>query len=339
MSRPLKAGVIGLGIGERHIVGYQSIPNVEVKAVCDINPAQLAEVADRRDIRDRYTDWRPLVADPEIDVVSICSYDDAHAEQVVGAFQNGKHVFVEKPLALHPRESEAILEAWQESGSTLQMSSNLILRRSPRFIDLKARLQAGAFGRITYVEGDYLHQILHKITEGWRGKMPFYCVTYGGGIHLIDLMRWLIDDEIVEVSSMGTTVLAPESTYRYPDLIVSLLRFAGGALGKSVTHFAPTRTKFHALRLYGTERTFINDLPHGQEFTGDDPEHDVHQNTVPYPAMEKGDLLPDFVEALQHGRPPLVTMSDVFRVMDVCFACWSATESGRTTPVRYLLPP
>lgn len=338
-SRSLKAGVIGLGVGERHVVGYQSIPGVEVAAICDVRPDHLTVVADRRGVARRYTDWRKLVADPDIDVISVCSYDDAHAEQVIAAFRNGKHVFVEKPLALHPRESEAILEAWQAAGGHLQLSSNLILRRSPRFMDLHGRIRAGEFGRITYVEGDYLHHILHKITEGWRGRMPFYCVTYGGGIHLIDLMRWLVGEEITEVSGMGSKVLAPESAYRYPDLIVSLLRFEGGALGKSVTHFAPTRTKMHALRVYGTERTFINGQPEALEFTGDDPATDVHRNTVPYPAMEKGDLLPDFVEALLEGRRPLITMADVFRVMDVCYACWSATQSGQTTPVRYLLDP
>ncbi len=123
-------------------------------------------------------------------MVSICSYDDAHAQQVISALRAGKHVMVEKPLTLHRKDAEQILRAQQDSGRIL--TSNLILRHSPRFREIRRMIRAGEFGDIFYLEGDYIHQILWKLTEGWRGRMDFYCVTYGGGIHLIDLMRWLL---------------------------------------------------------------------------------------------------------------------------------------------------
>ena len=83
MQRPISAGVIGLGVGERHVIGYNSIPSCRVLAVCDIDPVRLKEVADRHDVPRRHTDFRRLVEDPDIDVVSICSYDDSHAEQTI----------------------------------------------------------------------------------------------------------------------------------------------------------------------------------------------------------------------------------------------------------------
>lgn len=330
----VRAGVIGLGVGEQHVLSYRAIPGCEVVSVCDIDPVKLAEVADRHGIARRHADWQSVVDDPDIDVVSICSYDDGHAEQAIRAFRNGKHVMVEKPVALDRAEMDAVLRAQQDSGKLI--TSNLILRRSPRFIQIRDMVKAGEFGEIFYLEGDYIHNILWKITEGWRGKMGFYCVAYGGGIHLIDLMRWIMGQEITEVSGMSNKILTRNSPYRFDDTIVGLLRFSEGALAKTLTTFGPQRPKFHALNLYGTRLTFINDAPDGKLFSSDDPADEVAV-TTPYPGMLKGDLLPDFVAAIREGREPIVGTQDVFQVMSACLALWESIQFGRTVSVPRLL--
>jgi predicted dehydrogenase len=241
---------------------------------------------------------------------------------------------VEKPVALHRHEAEAVLRAQQDSDCYI--TSNLILRRSPRFVALREMIAAGRFGDIFYLEGDYIHQILWKIVTGWRAKMDFYCVTYGGGIHLIDLLRWMLREEVVEVCGMGNKLLTRVSDFRYPDTIVNLLRFEGGALAKSLTTFGPQRPQIHALNIYGTRLTFVNDLPDGKLFEGDDPADEAPLR-IPYPAVEKGDLLPDFVEAIRDRREPEVGARDIFRVMDVCFAAWESVQAGRTVKVSYLI--
>ena len=329
----LRAGVIGLGVGEAHIRSYQAIPGIKLAAICDLDPDRLSDIGGHYDIAGRHTDYRHITEDPDIDVVSICSYDDCHAEQLISAFQNGKHVMVEKPVVLHRHEAEAVYRAFADSGR--KITSNLILRQSPRFREVKAMIAAGAFGDVFYMEGDYLHQILWKITEGWRGKMDFYCTFYGGGIHLVDLMRWLIGEEVDRVSAMANDILTRETAYRFPDFIVALLRFRNDTIGKCAAMLGPQRTKFHSLNVYGSKLTFVNDLPHGKLFTSDDPA-DEKVVTTPYPGMEKGDLLPDFIDAILTDREPEVGARDVFRVMDVCFAVWEAAQSGGTVRVSYL---
>jgi predicted dehydrogenase len=329
----LRVGVIGLGVGERHLVAYQEA-GCEVVAVCDIDPKHLAEVGARYDIGRLEQDYHKLTEAPDIDALSICSYDDAHVEQAVSALRNGKHVFLEKPLALRREDAETLLRAYQESGC--RISSNLILRQSPRFIEIQQRVRSGELGEIFHVEADYVHQILWKLTEGWRGKMDFYCVVYGGGIHSIDLMRWVIGKEITEVSGMSSKILTRDTAYRFDDTFVNLFHFEGGATGKVLTTLGPQRTKFHALTVYGTEGTFVNDRPHAKFFDGDEPENE-HQVTTPYPGMEKGDLLADFIEAIREGREPAVSARDMFRVMDVCFAAWESVQQHRTLPVSYMI--
>ncbi|MEQ9491123.1 MAG: Gfo/Idh/MocA family oxidoreductase [Alphaproteobacteria bacterium] len=327
-------GVIGLGVGERHIAGYRAIDGVHVKAVCDIDPEKLRAVADRCDVPDRHTDYRKLLADPEIDAVSICSYDDAHADQAELAFKSGKHVMVEKPVALNRQDLERVVRAQQDSG--LILTSNLILRQSPRFIELQKQVENGDLGDLFYLEGDYLHQILWKITKGWRGRMPFYCVTYGGGIHLIDLLRWIAGREVTEVTAMAAKRLTANSAFPYPDTMTTLMRFEDEILAKSTTAFGTQRPIMHTLNVYGSKASFENASPTARFFTGDRPE-DETAVTTPYPAIEKGDLLPAFVEAVRTGGEARVSARDVVRVMDICFAAWDAVEQRRTVPVTYTL--
>ncbi len=329
----LRAGIIGLGVGEAHLRSYQQIEGVEVAAICDIDPRRLDDIGDRYRIGARHGDYRAITEHPEVDLVSICSYDDCHAEQLLSAFNNGKHVMVEKPVVLHRHEAEAVYRALTDSGR--KITSNLILRRSPRFREVKQLIEQGAFGDIFYIEGDYLHQILWKITEGWRGRMDSYCTFYGGGIHLVDLMRWLMRDEIDEVSAMANDVLTRGTRYRYPDFFVALMRFRSGAIAKCATSLGAQRTKFHALNVYGSKLTFVNDMPNAKLFAGDKDEDEAAMS-VPYPAMEKGDLLPDFIDAIRTGRKPEVDEIDIFRVMDVCFAVREAAERGGTVKVQYL---
>ena len=333
--RTIRAGIIGLGVGERHLVSYNATPGCEVVAICDFDGERLRRVGDRHSIDQRFTDWKRITEHADIDVVSICTYDDCHAHQAVSAFLHGKHVMVEKPVALHKHDAEAVVRAMEDSGRFI--TSNFILRQSPRFKALKAMIKAGDFGDLFYIEGDYIHQILKKITKGWRGNMDFYCVTYGGGIHLIDLMMWLMDGQkVVEVNGMGNKILTRNSSYPFPDTIVNLLKFEEGALAKTVTTFGPRRPQIHALNLYGSKLTFVNDVPDAKLFYGDRASDEVAM-TVPYPAYDKGDLLPEFIDAIREEREPQVGARDVFRTMDVCFSAWESVCRRETVAVDYII--
>lgn len=330
----LRAGIVGLGVGERHLVSYKKIRGVEVHAVCDINEEHAQRVAREYDVPRYSTDYRSVTEDPEIDVVSICSYDEAHVEQALSAFRHGKHVMIEKPIALYRKDAEVLLRAQQDSGKFI--TSNLILRESPRFKEVKRQIEQGFFGDVFAIEGDYIHDILWKITRGWRGKMNYYSTIFGGGIHLIDLMRWLLGQEVTEVCGMGNKVLTRDSDYRFDDTFVNVFRFSGGTLGKCMSTYGPQRTKFHSLNVFGSKRTFMNDIPNAKLFDGDQPENE-QVVTTPYPGMKKGDLLPEFIEAIRAGHEPNVGSRDVFRVMDICFAASEAAATGRTVTVKFLI--
>jgi predicted dehydrogenase len=327
----IKAAIIGLGVGEQHIQGYRSHPACDVVALCDLDEQKLESCRSRYPGVRTSTDAVEILTDPEIDVVSIASYDNYHYEQVALAIRHGKHVFVEKPLCLFEEEARDLRRALAERPD-LKLSSNLILRRSPRFMAVRDLLRAGRLGDPYYLESDYNYGRLHKLTEGWRGALDFYSVVYGGGVHAVDLLRWLIGERVVEVSSYGNRVASRGSQFQRDDFVVSLLKFESGTIGKISANFGCVSPHFHTLVIYGTKATFINDVKSGRLIESRDPDHKGTQITEEYPGTHKGDLIYSFVDSIVHGTCAEVTTDDVFDTMSVCFAIEQSLAEGQ--PVR-----
>lgn len=333
--RLLRAGVIGLGVGEQHIAGYESHPACKVVAICDIDEQRLAEVGARHPTLARTSDPAELLADRQIDVISVASYDDAHFEQIRSALEHGKHVFAEKPLVLHEHEAHTIRALLREHPG-LQLSSNVPLRLSPRFEELRERIARGELGEIFHLEGDYDYGRRHKLTDGWRGDLPYYSVVLGGAIHLVDLLLWLTGLKALEVTSAMSSSIATRGTkFRHPDFVMATLALEGGATMKITANLGCVSPHFHGVRIYGTQATFHNGLPNGVLYTAGDAGEPVCQEPVTsaYPGVHKGDLIHSFVESIVSGAPARVTAADVFDTLAVCFAIERALVSGGREPV------
>jgi len=331
----LRVSIIGLGVGEGHIAGYQSHPGCEVVALCDSSDERLAMAREEYPGMKLTGNADEVLQDPKIDVVSIATYDNYHYGQVVQAIDNNKHVFVEKPLCLYEKEATHIRELLREKPD-VRMSSNLVLRMSPRFRLLKRMIVDGDLGQLFYVEGDYNYGRLHKITDGWRGKIDFYSVVYGGGVHIVDLLLWLTGDRVTEVAAYGNDISAKDTSFRYNDMVVCILKFQSGIVGKVAINFGCVSPHFHTLQVYGTKATFVNGLEHGIVYESRDPARSGREILEAYPGVQKGALIYSFVDSILHGTPAEVSMEDVFRTMSVCFAIEKATHQSGSVMVGYI---
>lgn len=329
----LRVGVIGLGIGRQHAEYLDAHPGCEVTTLCDLSEARLEEAARSLPGRKQTTRAEEVVGDPELDLVVVASHDDVHHEQVSAALRNGKHVFVEKPVCLRRDEAEEIRKLLRERPH-LQLSSNLVLRLSSRFRELKRRIDAGAFGRIFCVEADYQYGRLHKITEGWRGRIDAYSVVLGGGVHMVDLLLWLTGDRVEEVVAMGTDIASRGSRFRPNDTVLALLRMRSGAIAKIGANFGCARPHFHGLSVYGTAATFESRPESGLYYTSSDPQAAPEVSEAPYRDYRRPELLWSFVDSILGAGRPLVSCEDVFRSAAVCFAIDEAQRTGQ--PVKVL---
>jgi predicted dehydrogenase len=335
MSKHLGVGVIGLGVGEQHAAAFDRHPDCRLVAICDLDEARLHRVAARYPGVGCHVRAEDLIHDHDVAIVAVASYDRDHARHILGSLKAGRHVFSEKPMCVDESEADAIRAALANRPG-LRLSSNTILRMSPRFRTLREEIAEGRMGRIYYAEADYNYGRLHKLTEGWRGRDPRYSVMLGGGIHMIDLLLWLVGSEVVEVSGYGNALASRTagSTFQGNDLAVGLLRFADGTVGKVAANFGCVYPHFHRLSVYGTEATFENALPHALRYTSRDPDRAPEQVAGGYPGIGKGDLIPSFVDAVLGRGQPIVSEQDVFSALSVCFAIDRAIATGRPEAVR-----
>ncbi len=330
----LRAAVIGLGVGQQHIKAYDSHPACAVTTLCDICPTKRDELSQEYPELDIVADPRAVLSDPAIDVVSIASYDDAHAEQIVLALEHGKHVFVEKPLCLDIEELRQVRAILQQRPQQ-RLSCNLILRLSPRFQLVRQMIRRGRMGRLFHVEGEYNYGRVHKLTQGWRGRIPNYSVVLGGAVHLIDQLLWLTGERIVQVAAFGNGIGTAGSAFAGNDMAAALLRFASGMTGTVTANFGCVRPHGHGLTICGTEATFVNDDPHGRLYTSRDASSSPQIITADHPGAAKGDLIANFLDSILGCSQPQITQRERFETMFVCLAIQRAQREQRIVEVEY----
>jgi predicted dehydrogenase len=331
--KKLRAGVIGLGIGNQHALAFLEHDDVELVAVCDLDRERVHKATAEWSGVAGYQNAEDLLASG-LDVVAIASYDHDHVHQVVKALTHGIHVFAEKPLCVSDTELAQIGDALDRD-PRLRLSSNTILRRSPRFIDLRESIDRGSFGKLFYVEADYVYGRFHKITQDWRGESPGYSVMLSGGIHMVDLLLWLTGDPIVEVSSFGNNLAGREANSPFPgaDLVAALLRFESGLTGKVTANFASVYPHFHRVLAYGTKATFENRLGAAELWESRDAAVPPKLLNTPYPGVRKGDLIPSFIDGILGRGAPLVNEDDVFATMQACLAINQSLREGKNVRV------
>lgn len=332
--KKLNAGVIGLGVGERHIAGYLSDDRCNVVKICDTNEKKLNEVAKKYIKCQSSTNPEEILNDPNINLVSIASYDVSHAYQVVKAIENGKHVFVEKPICLSQDEFESIEKALLKNPS-IKLSSNFVLRSSPEFIDLKNNFEKNNFGNLYYLEGDYNYGRVHKLTEGWRGDIPFYSVMHGGGIHLIDLLTWIIKKQVIEVIGVGNKIVTKNTKFKFLDMVSSFLKFEDDAIAKITANFGSATPHFHRLSLYGTKSTYYHDYKSGIYFNGRGDKSNRTEFKYNFDKNKKINVLKSFVCSILDDSKPKVTCKEVLNAMAISLAIEKSLNSRKWEKVNY----
>ena len=330
----ISVGVIGLGVGEKHVEAYQELEATSVKSVFDLDRKQAEHIGKKYNckVAESYSE---ILEDSDIKIVSIASFDDAHYEEVLAAFDAGKHIFVEKPLCRTEEELKKVVSAWRKHNGSLKLFSNLILRSAPLYIWLKREIESGGFGEIYSFDCDYLYGRINKITEDWRKDVDNYSVMEGGGVHMIDLMLWLTGQRPGRVATVGNRICTKDTAFRYNDFMSATLEFSSGLIGRVTANFGCVHEHHHIMRIFGTEATFIYDdqgaRVHRTRVQGEKPEM---ISLCPLQA-HKGRLIPEFVQAVENNTNFDKRTQEIFDGISVCAASDEALVSGEKKEIEY----
>ncbi|MCU6712679.1 Gfo/Idh/MocA family oxidoreductase [Paenibacillus sp. J5C_2022] len=189
--KPVQIGVIGTGsISSMHLNSYEKSEEATIYAVCDLNEERARKAAEKYGAEKVYTDYRELLADPNIEAVSICTWNNSHAEISIAALEAGKHVLVEKPLCRTVEEALKVQEAVEKTGKILQVG--FVRRYDTNAQLLKGLAEKGEFGEIYYAKAQTFRRLGNP--GGWFSDIE----RSGGGplidigVHVIDLCWYLM---------------------------------------------------------------------------------------------------------------------------------------------------
>lgn len=269
---PLNVGIIGYGwTATAHINAINHGAGGRVTTVCSSRPLDAAELAARH--------GSPLVvvnevsalfSDPAIDVVSITGYPWDHAGLAIAAAQAGKHVILEKPMALSLPDLRRVQKAIHAAG--VKFCICFECRWSSQFLGIKAMLDAGKLGRVHYGEVDYYHG-----SGPWYGQYRWNITQRGGGssllsagCHALDALLLCMDGEVEEVTAYATQSANPIfQKYEYPTTSVTLLKFTDGRVGKCASVIDCVQPYYFHTHLVGSEGSILD-----QKFALNSPEYD-----------------------------------------------------------------
>jgi myo-inositol 2-dehydrogenase/D-chiro-inositol 1-dehydrogenase len=221
-------GLIGAGrIGRLHAENLaRRLPDADLRRVSDVQPAAAASCADAFGIPGRGSDYREILADPEIKAVVICSPTDTHTRIIEEAAAAGKHIFCEKPIDPDLARIDRALAATRRAGVILQIGFNR--RFDPSFRRVRSAIERGEIG-----EPSQLHIISRD-----PGPPPIEYIRVSGGlfmdmtIHDFDMAQYLLGPDVVEVYATGSVRVDPAIGQAGDiDTAVVLLKFASGATG------------------------------------------------------------------------------------------------------------
>ena len=340
-------GIIGCGmIAEFHTRAIQELPGVRVAAVCDRHPERAEKIALLAGDDCRvFTDVDALLADPEINVVSVCTPSGAHKDPAVRAARAGKHVVVEKPLEITLPRCDAIIDACDAAG--VRLCTIFPSRYSAANQTLKTAIDTGRFGRLTlgdtYVKWWRTQE--YYDSGGWRGTWELD----GGGalmnqaIHNVDLLQWLMGD--VESVHAMTATLA-HARIEVEDTAVAVLRFKSGALGviEAATAAYPgllKRTEIHGDG--GSARVEQDDITLWEFQIKAPSDSAVHAAMARVSGFSAGasdprgithighrDQLADFLQAIDEDHAPFVDGREGRKSVEIIRAIYQSAETGQT---------
>ena len=322
--------VIGTGyIGGEHIKAISAHPNAHLRTICTTPRSE--QIA--RDLQVTYgsdkisTEYDSVLSDPEIDIIYLCTPNSQHVDQAVAALDAGKHVFVEKPLAVTVEDCKKIVDAAKQSGRQVMVGHGA--RFSNIFETIYHLIHNGTLGEACFVEGDYIHDLKPFLPlpghDWWmdtkkEGQLPII----GGACHPLDIMRWLAG-EIVEVSAYGVNKNIPNAPWY--DTVIANLKFESGALGKCLVSCGAEipynlNFSFHGTRgSIHNNKLFIGGMPNVEEWFELPIEIRAEDHTCPQE-------LDHFLICIERGEKPLIDAIDGARSVAVCCAIIESIENN-----------
>jgi len=344
----INIGMIGAGsISEFHLNAYKGNPHANIYAVCDLNRERAEGRAKTYGAEKVYTDYRELLADPDVHAVSVCTWNNTHAEISIAALEAGKHVLVEKPPCKTVEEALQMEDAVRRTGNVLQIG--FVRRFATNTEVAKTFIDNGDLGEIYYAKASCLRRLGNP--GGWFADIE----RSGGGplidlgVHMIDLCWYLMGKPKVKTvkgsayRKLGNRANIKHLTYYHAadfdpnlntveDLATAMITFVNGATLVADASFTLHAKKSEiSVRLYG-DKGGVEVEPE-LLFVGE--KYDTILNVTPEIDRRSFDFekafqreIDHFIECVRTGKKPISSVEDGVEIMKMLCAVYESSEKG-----------
>ena len=343
----IKVGIIGCGkIAQvRHIPEYAANPHAEVYGFYDINLARAEELAKKYGGK-AFASYEELLADPEIEAVSVCAANHAHAEISVAALKAGKHVLCEKPMAVTLEECEAMVAAAKESGKYLMIGQNQRLAKA--HAKAKELIEQGAIGKVLTFRTIFGHGGPETWSIDPGSNVWFFDKTKAAmgamadlGIHKTDMIQYVLGSKIVKTQAVLTTLDKKDATgslIGVDDNAICIYQMENGVIGTMTASWTYYAAEDNTTVIYGTK---------GELRLYDDPKYSVQQinadgTRIDYQIdqIQTNDnqtasgVIDLFVDCLVEQKEPEISGENVLHAMKAVFASIESSAKGCAIEVK-----
>ena len=339
-------GVVGVGIGHAHLSGYAQCPQAEVIAVCDLDEERAKKVAAEFGVPNVYTNYDEMLSRSDIDAISVCTPNFLHAPMTIAAFEAGKHVICEKPLAIDPADGEAMVAAGEKAGKLFMTGFNNRFRGDTQV--LKGFIERGELGEIYYAKTGWLRR---RGIPGMGGWFTTKAKSGGGplidlGVHVLDLTLWLMGNpKAVTVSGTTYAKLGPKgigasgyghadggNTYDVEDLAIGFIRLDTGATVALEASWATNiQNEVIYTQLMGEKGgAELDPLRIYTEIAG------TQADIKPYCPEQSGHIMEikHFVDCIANGTALISTGEHGLEITRILNALYKSAETGQEIKLR-----
>src|SRR5680860_285272 len=336
--KKLNVGIIGYGwVATAHIAAINAGQTGQVTAIYSSREQDDNELSEKwgNPIKS-YTDLDALLADDSIDVVSICSYTYQHKEHTLAAAKAGKHIILEKPMALSWSDCKEIEAAVKEAGVGFCMCFEC--RWSNQFLSTKEIVDEGLIGELHYGEVDYLHGI-----GPWYGQFEWNAKKSGGGsslltagCHALDALLLFMGSDVEEVTSYDTKTKSEIfDLYEYNTTSVTILKFKSGKIGKCAASVDCLQPYYFHTHLFGSEGSLLDNKIHSEKLKSDK----TKWSEMSMKMLDSGDVADHpyqlqfetfFQSILDGSEMPLTGLKEAMRTHEIIFAADKSAATGNS---------
>ena len=325
--KKINVAIIGLGVGEKHLVAYNKSKYLNRISVIDFNKKKMKKIQKKNSNVFLLKRENDIYNDPKINLVSVASHDHFHYSQVIKSLKKKKNVFVEKPICTDQKQLKNIEKLVKKN--RVHIESNFVLKTVSLFNSLKQKIKRNK-KKIYFIEADYLWGRYKKLLQ-WRKNSKNFSLILGGAIHMIDLVCWLLDDYPVEVSAYGNNIALNNTKFKKNSFYVIILRFKNDLYSKITVNSNSNTNHFHELKVYSKDFTFYHSPIGTHTFNKKNVKNNIFGK---YPEKEnRNKIIHDFVEKI--SKTNYKFNKHLFNVMKICFSAKKSVKNKSKVKILY----